>query len=388
MSRRSGLNVLIVGAGFSGAVTGRCLAEAGHKVTIVDERGAVGGNCHTARDPETGVMVHTYGPHIFHTDNEAVWAYIRRFGDMMPFRNQVKARVGDRVYSLPINLHSINQFFDTAMSPDEARAFVHAKSDLTIQTPKSFRDQALKFVGRDLYDAFFEGYTRKQWGVPPEQLPAEILKRLPLRFTYDDNYFNHRFQGIPKDGYTRIIQNILDCDGIDLRLNQSAEQVTGSFDHTVYSGPLDRYFGHSEGRLRYRTLDFERFVHPGDFQGTAVMNYCDFDVPFTRISEHQHFAPWEVNSTGKSVCFREFSRSCGPEDIPFYPVRLLHDKTLLERYVGLAQRQGNVTFMGRLGCYAYLDMDVTIARALDTAEALRNAWEAGKPAPVFVHAPL
>ncbi|MES2843683.1 MAG: FAD-dependent oxidoreductase [Pseudomonadota bacterium] len=382
------MNVLIVGAGFSGAVIARELAADGHQVLVIDERAATAGNCHTARDPETGVMVHTYGPHIFHTDSQRVWDYVNAFGVMMPFRNQVKARVGNRVLSLPVNLHTINQFFDTCLSPDEARAFVTGLADTSITDPVTFEDQALRFVGPDLYRAFFYGYTRKQWGVEPSALPASILKRLPLRFNYDDNYFNHRFQGMPRDGYSAIIDAILDAPGITLRLNCRAEDVVGDFDHTIYSGPLDRYYGACFGPLTYRTLTFERFVHTGDFQGTAVMNYCDIDVPYTRIAEHKHFAPWESADLPLSVCFREYSSAAGPGDIPFYPVRLVDDKRRLEHYVARAKQDSGVTFVGRLGTYAYLDMDVTILRAMETVTALRTAWASGSRAPAFVHDPL
>ncbi len=382
------MRILVVGAGFSGAVIARELATSGHDVLVIDERSHTAGNCHTERDAETGVMVHKYGPHIFHTDSDKVWDYVCRFADMQPYKNRVKARVGDQVYSLPINLHTMNQHFGTAMSPDEARQFISEIADTTIADPVSFEEQALKFVGDRIYRAFFYGYTKKQWGVEPDQLPASILKRLPLRFNYEDNYFNHRHQGIPRDGYTAIIDSILDRERITVELGRAAETIEEEFDHVVYTGPLDRYFNTRFGMLSYRTLTFERFTHPGDFQGTAVMNYCDYEIPFTRIAEHKHFAPWEADKFEQSVCFREFSSACGPDDIPFYPVRLVEDKARLQKYISLAQEQNNVTFVGRLGTYSYLDMDVTILRALETADRLKSAWAAQQPAPVFVHDPL
>jgi len=383
-----GVKLLIVGAGFTGAVVARAMADAGHHALVVDERDHIAGNCHTAPDPSSGVMVHVYGPHIFHTDDEQVWDYVNRFGEMMPFKNQVKATVGGNVYSLPINLHTINQLYGAALSPDEAKALIASEADNSIENPTTFEEQALKFVGSKIYKTFFYGYTKKQWGVEPSELPASILKRLPLRFNYDDNYFNHKYQGIPRDGYTQIVEKILYHKNIEVRLNQRSEDIEGDFDHTVYSGPLDRWFDHKFGRLSYRTLRFEKFEYEGDFQGTAVMNYCDQDVPFTRISEHKHFAPWNAGEFKKTTCFKEFSAECKVGDIPFYPIRLVHDKALLQKYVDEAKKQSKITFAGRLGTYSYLDMDVTIKRALETAEALLKTWSSGGDQLAFVHDPL
>ena len=379
--------ILIVGAGFSGAVIARELAERGHAVTVVDQRGHVGGNCHTQIDDETGIMVHRYGPHIFHTDDQRVWDYINRFCEMVPFINRVKAVAAGQIFSLPINLHTINQLFDRTMSPDEAKAFVSGLARPSPTEPVSFEDQALSMVGEKIYHTFLRGYTRKQWGVEPTRLPASILKRLPVRFNYDDGYYNHRYQALPRDGYTAAIKRILDCPGITLHLSQRSDARHTDHDHVVHSGAIDDYFSHELGRLEYRTLDFERFVHPGDFQGNPVINYCDEDVPWTRIAEHRHFSPWQEPTKGGSVCYREYSRACGPDDIPYYPLRLVDDKRRLDAYVEKARAQRGVAFVGRLGTYSYLDMDVTIGRALETAEALSAAWERDEDAPVFVHAP-
>jgi len=207
------MSICIVGAGFSGAVIARILAEAGHIISVFDKRNHVAGNCHTERDANTNIMVHKYGPHIFHTDNKKVWDFINQFGRFMPYVNRVKSTVSGKVYSLPINLHTINQFFSTCMSPAEAKDFILSLGDRDIDDPQTFEDQALKFVGKDLYEAFFKGYTLKQWGIEPSKLPASILKRLPVRFDYNDNYFNHKYQGMPKNGYTEIVQNIL-CNGL------------------------------------------------------------------------------------------------------------------------------------------------------------------------------
>ena len=384
------MEICITGAGFSGAVIARELAEKGHSVVVVDERSHIGGNCHTERDGETGVMLHVYGPHIFHTDNERVWNYINRFGEMMPYVNRVKAVAGGRVYSLPINLHTINQFFDKVMSPAEAESFIRAHARTDITDPQNFEEQGKALLGDELYKAFFYGYTKKQWGVEPTQLPASILKRLPVRFSYDDNYFKHRFQGMPKNGYTAIIESILDVDGIALRLGRRFEDLAEreTFDHVFYSGPLDRYFGYRLGRLGYRTLDFEKFYAVGDYQGNAVINYCDEDVPFTRITEHKHFAPWEAAGFDHSVCYREYSRACEENDIPYYPIRLAGEKAMLSDYVDLARQQKGVTFIGRLGTYRYLDMDVTIGEALDTADRFLETVDAGGEPPAFFVEPL
>lgn len=375
--------ILVVGAGLSGAVIGRRLAEAGHAVTIIDQRDHIAGNCHTDRDAETGVMVHVYGPHIFHTDDEEVWHYVNSFERFMPYVNRVKTTSGGHVYLLPINLHTINQFFGKTLRPDEARAFIQSLADETIGEPKTFEEQALKFVGRDLYEAFLKGYTVKQWGCQPDELPASILKRLPVRFNYDDNYFFHRFQGMPENGYTAMIGKILDHERIEVNLGRRFDRAEAeSFDHVFYSGPIDSYFSYEYGRLGYRTLDFEPFRYDGDYQGCAVMNYGDIDVPYTRITEHKHFSPWEKHE--KSICYREYSRACGPDDIPYYPIRLSDEKALIAQYVERTRQETGVTFVGRLGTYRYLDMDVTIREALDTASTyLASVSEDGKAMPAF-----
>lgn len=363
------MKFLCVGAGFSCAVIARELAQAGHQVTVIDQRAHTAGNCHSERDAETGVMVHRYGPHIFHTDNEKVWNYIRQFGEFMLFTNRVKAISGGQVYSLPVNLHTINQFYGKTFSPNEAKEWIAKQSDQTITEPQTFEEQAMKFVGKDLYQAFFKGYTAKQWGISPTKLPASILKRLPVRFNYDDNYFAHPFQGMPKNGYTEIVDNILNHENITVQLNTPFNPtMKPEYDHIFWSAPLDLWFNHEFGRLGYRTLDFEEIRTTGDYQGNAVVNYCDEDVPFTRISEHKHFAPWEQHE--KTICFKEYSRLCGENDIPYYPIRLSEDQAILEKYLQAAGQAKGVSFVGRLGTYRYLDMDVTIADALKTAEGV------------------
>ena len=379
--------IAVVGAGLSGAVIGRELAIAGYTVEIFDVRDHIAGNCYSERDADTGVMVHVYGPHIFHTDDEEVWTYVNRFQTFMPYKNRVKTTVDGQVFSLPVNLHTINQFFNKTFRPDEARAFIEEKADKTIDDPKTFEEQALRFVGRDLYEAFFKGYTEKQWGCSPTELPASILKRLPVRFNYDDNYFFHRFQGMPEHGYTDMVAGILDHPGITVHLNTRFDRSgSDDYEHIFYSGPLDGYFNYELGRLGYRTLDFERFTYDGDYQGCAVMNYGNADVPYTRITEHKHFSPWET--VAGSVCYKETARLCGLDDVPFYPIRLVEEKQLLASYVERAEEEDGVTFVGRLGTYRYLDMDVTIREALDTASLFLAKRAENAPVPAFLHPPL
>ena len=373
----------VVGAGFSGAVMARRLAEQGHKVLVVDERAHTAGNCHTRRDAETGIMVHWYGPHIFHTADERVWNYVRRFATMMPYDHRVKANAGGRIFSLPVNLLTINQFFGTTLSPIEARAFIAAKARGDIVLPVSFEDQALAFLGPEIYAAFFRGYTRKQWGLEPNKLPASILKRMPLRFDYNDSYFAHPYQAIPRDGYTAMVDAILLHPGIELRLACRFEELSEAFAHTIYSGPLDRFFGFRLGRLGYRTLDFEVFRESGDHQGTAVLNYCDEDTGFTRVTEHKHFSPWERDGFADTICYREFSRACGAADIPYYPIRLVEEQAMLARYIDLARETSNISFVGRLGTYRYLDMDVTIKEALEAADRIETLVAAHAAIPAF-----
>jgi len=379
--------IAVVGAGFSGAVIAYKLAETGHEIHVFDRRSHVAGNCYTERDSSTGVLIHVYGPHIFHTSNESVWRFVNQFDDFLPFTNRVKAITDGRVFSLPINLLTINQFFGRAFTPSEAQIFVSSLGDGSIMEPQTFEEQALRFVGRELYEAFFRDYTIKQWGTEPSNLPASIMKRLPVRFNYDDNYYSSNFQGMPKRGYTHVVQSLLDRPGIQTHLNCKVDRkVIGDFDHVFYSGAIDEWFDFTAGRLAYRTLDFVSERHDGDYQGNAVINYCDMSAPWTRISEHKHFSPWE--SHDRTVIFKEYSRACGPLDTPYYPVRLVQDKSLLGQYVGLANRERKTTFVGRLGTYRYLDMHIAIAEALEVAERFAKLSAGDAEMPAFVVDPL
>lgn len=377
------MKIAVVGAGFSGAVVAHELANAGYKVNVFESRSHIGGNCYTEKDAETDIIIHKYGPHIFHTDDDEVWSYVTKFAKFQPYVNRVKINYKRNVYSLPVNLHTINQLYQTDLNPAEAKDFIESKSEQSIAEPKSFEDQALKFLGRDIYEAFFKGYTKKQWGREPSDLPASILKRLPVRFNYDDNYFTHPYQGMPENGYTEIFDKLLSHKNISMTLscqfNPSHAKV---YDQIFYTGPIDAWFDYSLGQLPYRTLDFVREDHHGDYQGCAVMNYGDESVPWTRISEHKHFSPWRAHE--RTVIFKEYSRECTLDDTPYYPVRQVEEKKLLNSYLKLAEKESNVVFMGRLGTYRYLDMDKTIREALDAARYSIDAFRNNKDIPPFL----
>ena len=364
-------NLMIIafaGAGLSCAVIARELSEHGHQCEIFEQRSHLAGNCFTKRDEETNILIHEYGPHIFHTNDEEVWRYVNKFSVFRSYTNRVKAQTNGLIYSLPINLHTINQFFGKNLNPEGAKNFISKISDKTINEPKNFEEQALKFVGRELYEAFFKHYTQKQWGRHPTEIPAEILKRLPIRFNYDDNYYNHIYQGMPINGYTNLVENILDHPLISVHLNAKLEpnDMTG-FAHVFYSGPLDEYFNYQFGVLPYRTLDFSKQKSQGDFQGCAVMNYCDGSESHTRIAEHKYFAPWESHDS--TVYVKEFSREFQIGDIPYYPVHLAGDNKITDQYLSLATKQKKVSFVGRLGTFRYMDMDQTIRSSLDISKS-------------------
>ena len=362
---------LIVGAGFSGAVVAERLALMGNcKILVIDERSHIGGNCYTEKDEETGITIHKYGPHIFNTDNKNVWDYINQFGEMIPFINRVKIIYKGQVYSMPVNLHTMNQFFGKLMNPEQAKHFIKKECNNSILNPQNFEEQALKFIGKRLYEAFFYGYTKKQWGCEPKELPASILKRLPVRFNYNDNYYANYYQGIPKDGYTSIFEKMLSHPDIEVRLNTKYDRHFDikAYDHVYYTGPIDAFFNYQYGRLSYRTVYFEKKVTEGDFQGNPVINYADVETPYTRIHEHKHFSPWEQHE--KTVYFKEYSRETGLDDIPYYPKRLNKDMAILSLYQHEIKKLSNYTFLGRLATYRYMDMHHVIAEALDITERI------------------
>lgn len=368
--------VLIVGAGLAGSVLARALAEKGVSSLVIDRREHPAGMCHSERDEETGVMIHRFGPHIFHTSNERVWEFVNRFDTFAPWVNRVKAVNARGVFSMPINLHTINQLFGTRLSPAEARAFLETKQDLSIAEPKNAEEQLLRFVGREIYETFFLGYTTKQWGVSPRELSAGIVKRIPVRFNYDDNYYFSKYQGFPMAGYTELVRRFLDHELIDMSLRTDYEPaMNGEFEHVFFSGPLDAYFRYSQGELSYRTVDFEIERGVGDLQGNGCMNYTDASVPFTRAHEHKYFSPWETHE--RSALLREYSREAGRGDDPFYPKRMEADMNVLAQYLPLVEATRGVSFIGRLGCYRYLDMHEVIRLSLEYADHWAD-WKAGR----------
>ncbi|HWH63341.1 MAG TPA: UDP-galactopyranose mutase [Ginsengibacter sp.] len=375
---------LIVGAGFSGAVLARELVgKIDCSIEVWDERNHIGGNCFTERDKETNIMVHKYGPHIFNTDKKEIWQYVNSFTEFRPYVHRVKAMHNGKVYPLPVNLQTLNQFFNKTFSPQTAKEFLDTLGDKNISEPQNFEEQAHYFIGKELYNAFFYGYTKKQWGCEPTELPASILKRIPVRFNYDDNYHNNIFTGIPVEGYTDLIEKLLAHPSIKLHLNKKfySGESFNEYDHIFYTGPIDAYFNFEFGRLGYRTVTFEASIHRGDYQGVTQMNYCDENIPFTRITEHKHFTPWEQHA--RTIIFKEFSKETGEKDIPYYPKRLKTDKVLLDKYRAKANSLQNVSFLGRLATYRYMDMHHVIGEALDFSSVFFAAFLSNKSLPVF-----
>ena len=360
------VDLVVAGSGLFGlTVAERCARELGLRVLIVERRDHIGGNAYSEVEPATGIEVHRYGAHLFHTSNERVWTYVNRFTAFTGYRHRVLSVFKDRVYPMPINLGTICTYFGRVMSPDEARALV-AEQAAEVTDPRNLEEKAISLVGRPLYEAFIRGYTAKQWQTDPRELPPEIITRLPVRYTFDDRYFADRYEGLPVDGYTAWLERMADHPRIEVRLDTDFFDLGAPGEvPVVYTGPLDRYFAYSEGALGWRTLDFEREVLPtGDFQGTPVMNYADEDVPYTRVHEFRHFHPERDHPADRTVIVREYSRSAGTGDEPYYPIDTAEDRAKLTRYRELARAERGVLFGGRLGTYRYLDMHMAIASAL------------------------
>ena len=361
-------DVLIVGAGLYGATVAQQLTERGKSVLVLDKRSHIGGNVYT--EELEGIQVHRYGAHIFHTNNKAVWDYVNRFAEFNRYTNSPVANYHGELYSLPFNMYTFNKMWGV-VTPQEAEAKIaEQRAAAGITEPKNLEEQAVSLVGTDIYEKLVKGYTEKQWGRPCTELPAFIIRRLPVRFTFDNNYFNARFQGIPMGGYTAMVERMLEGAELQLGVDYLAEK--SAWDRmsktVVYTGPIDRYFGYRFGPLEYRSVRFETEVlDMPNFQGNAVVNYTDRETPFTRIIEHKHF---EFGAQPKTVISREYSAEWQPGDEPYYPVNDAKNSAHYEQYRALANLELNVIFGGRLGEYKYYDMDAVIAAALDTAGKL------------------
>ena len=368
----SNVDLLIVGAGFYGAtIAERVANELGKRVLVIDRRHHIGGNAYSEFDTDTGIEVHRYGAHLFHTPNETVWKYLNRFTGFTDYKHRVYSSYRDQVYSMPINLATICQFFEKRFSPEEARALIAQQAgELAGKIPANLEEKAISLIGRPLYEAFIRGYTAKQWQTDPRDLPEHIITRLPVRYNFENRYFNDAYEGLPKDGYTAIFERMLASPNIQISLSTDYFALKPNLPAglpVIYTGPIDRYFDYSEGELGWRTIDFEQqTLDVGDFQGTAVMNYADEDVPFTRILEFRHFNPERQYQTEKTVIVREYSRSAQRKDEPYYPIDTRQDKDVFLRYRQRADAEANVHFGGRLGTYRYLDMHQAIGAALKT----------------------
>ena len=353
---------LVVGAGLYGAVFAREAMDAGKSVLVIDRRSHVGGNIYT--ENVEGINVHRYGAHIFHTSNKGVWNYINRFAEFNNYVNSPIANYKGEIYNMPFNMNTFSKMWGI-FTPAEAQAKIEEQRAEIIGEPQNLEEQAISLVGRDIYEKLVKGYTEKQWGRDCTQLPASIIRRLPVRLTYNNNYFNDRYQGIPEGGYTAVIEKML--DGAVVLLNEDYLAAKDDWDRkakkVIYTGPIDAYFGYSLGALEYRSVRFEtEILDMANYQGNAVVNYTDRETPYTRVIEHKHF---EFGTQPKTVISREYSSEWRLGDEPYYPVNDERNSALYEKYHALAQKEENIVFGGRLGEYNYYDMDKVIAVALE-----------------------
>ena len=363
---------LIVGAGLFGAVFAREAADAGKRVLVIDKRDHVGGNVYT--ECVEGIQVHRYGAHIFHTNDKRVWNYVNQFAEFNRYTNSPVANFRGELYSLPFNMYTFNRMWGVTTPQEAAARIEQQRREAGITEPHNLAEQAISLVGRDIYEKLVRGYTEKQWGRPCEELPAFIIRRLPVRFTFDNNYFNARFQGIPVGGYTAMVERML--EGIEVRLNcdylADREALDALAERIVYTGPIDAFFGFSLGNLEYRSVRFEtETLDMPNYQGNAVVNYTDRETPYTRVIEHKWFEfgkDENGNELPKTVISREYSSEWKPGDEPYYPVNDEKNAALLREYQALAAKESRVLFGGRLGEYRYYDMDQVIAAALKRVE--------------------
>jgi len=361
---------LIVGAGFFGSVLAERLANVLDKtVLVVERRSHIGGNCYSEKDRETGIEYHKYGTHIFHTDNQEVWQYLTKFTNFNNYRHQVLTTYKDKVYQMPFNLETINSFYNLNLRPFEAREFIKKEVAKELYpSPNNLEEKAISLIGRPLYEAFIKDYTTKQWGKSPTELPAEIITRLPIRFNYQEDYFvNCKWQGIPENGYTAIFERLLSSKNIQLELNcdylDNNREAFSVREKVIFTGPIDQYFDYCFGRLEWRGLEFKKkYISVRDYQGTSVMNFAELSPPFTRVHEPSHLHPERQYKTDKTIIFEEYPNNGGLDQS--YPINTARNKELLAIYRKLADQHLEVIFGGRLGEYAYYDMDATILSAL------------------------
>ncbi|MFT4185997.1 MAG: UDP-galactopyranose mutase [Micrococcaceae bacterium] len=382
-------DLVVVGSGLFGlTIAERAANDLGLKVVILDRRHHIGGNAYSEKEKQTGIEVHRYGAHLFHTSNERVWEYVNRFTEFTNYVHRVYTNHKGIVYPMPINLGTINQFFNAAYGPEEAKALIKKQAaELAGTDPENLNDKGISLIGRPLYEAFIKEYTGKQWQTDPKDLPAGIISRLPVRYNYDNRYFNDKYEGLPVDGYTAWLERMADNPNIEVRLNTdffddsheySKAKVTGQIP-VVYTGAVDRYFDYAEGDLSWRTIDLEEEVlETEDFQGCSVMNYADSDVPYTRIHEFRHFHPERSYTKDATVIMREYSRFAGKDDEPYYPVNTDQDRKGLLAYRDLAKGEKDVLFGGRLGTYKYLDMHMAIGAALSMFDNKLKPYFEGK----------
>lgn len=363
---------LIVGAGLFGAVFAHEAKEAGKTCLVIDKRNHIAGNIYT--DKVKDIDVHQYGAHIFHTSNETVWNYVNRFAKFNRYTNSPVANYKGEIYNMPFNMNTFNKLWGV-VTPQEAQAKIEEqKAAYHVENPQNLEEQAISLIGPDVYTKLVKGYTEKQWGKRATELPSFIIKRLPVRFTYDNNYFNDDYQGIPVEGYTKMIERML--DGVEVKLEEdflkNREAFMEQADKIVYTGMIDEYYNYCYGELEYRSLNFETEVLEGveNYQGNAVVNYTEYEVPYTRIIEHKHFT---YGTQPDTVITREYPKTWSKGDEPYYPMNDEKNLSLYEKYTELAAKEGNVIFGGRLGMYKYYDMDDTIEAALNCAHAELNA---------------
>jgi UDP-galactopyranose mutase len=361
---------VVVGAGFFGAVFAHEAHTAGKKVLVIEKRDHIGGNCYSYDDSETHINIHKYGPHIFHTPDKNIWDYINTFADFNDYRHRVLTTAGGKVYSLPINLATINRFFSRNFTPGEAADFLKSKTT-DVSRPANLEEKAISLVGRELYEALIKGYTIKQWGCDPRKLPAKIITRLPVRTSYNDMYYDDHYQGIPFGGYTPIFEKLLQDIPVELNTDFFAKRDywKSIANMIVYTGPIDRYFDYRFGELNWRSIRCEIEKMPlDDYQSTSIMNYADQEIPYTRIIEPKHFHPERAGLSRSTVVIREYP--CDNPEEPYYPVRLKKDQVMLVKYQKAQKLEKDVIFGGRLAEYKYYDMHQVISRALQLVKKI------------------